>query len=562
MEEFNIDNIIEVEDNVIPSIIEIEEADSSGIVYTETQYISNVALLLANSHADPLVKNNYWLSYKSIQDKNGGVISRNDNILVPIVNILKNYYKLGDNYRLFEDKINAPILDSDLEFNYNPRDKLKIYVPQSAYYFPRILSAQKNADINLRSVELYNITRPYTDEYYRELCGYEYKMNRLEYKEVARSNFLVADYPNIATFFGKVPDTTHTSSDMEYINLIGSVKYPTLSGEKYMIYEGDKCKLVGYLSRKIKSGEKYRIFNLNKYFADLDKLDIKYKIRVVFNNSPNDIAHPGIVANIKDDNITIKLNRAIKLDTDIATDTIIYNVKSRQYQGYYLYIDDGTESAYYYHKSHIVNNKIATVYLLPEYDTSRVSNEIDKYIDFILPTYSELIEYADNIQNISDIYKLYAQYHYDPSNISADLLDIYNKRIERNIINAENQRIKTVKAIELNAPYIIRYNIYSEFIEKQLKNFDKLIAGIDNKAIKAQHERFIKELERVDAKIREMDGAKAGKFCRSLSIEKIFGYLSNDQDTLQIGFESCLVLRHSRGTNMPRHHPAKHTHPR
>lgn len=516
MEEFNIDNLIEINDNVIPGIIEIEEQDSSGIVYTETQYISNVALLLAGTNNNPEVKYNYWQSYKSLLDKN--VIENRDKLLIPIANILKNYYKLGDNYRLFEDKINMPILDSELEFNYNPADKLKIYVPQSSYYFPRILSAQKNSDINSRIVELYNIMRPYTDDYYSELCGYDYKINKPGYREIARSNFLVSQYPDIASFAGKISDTTHTSSHIEYMNMIGQIKYPTFNGDKYVIYDGDRFKIVGYLSRKIKDGERYQIFDLNKYFADIEKLEIGYKISVVFNNSPNDTVHPGIVANIKDGNITIKLNRAIKLDSDSATDTIIYNAKSRLYHGYYIYI----ESPYYYHKSHIINNKFAIVYILPDYDTDMSRDDINKYIDFILPTNKELIEYADDIKNIDDIYKLYKQFYYDPNNIDTSLLDIYNLRIEKNIINADNARIKTVKKLEIDAPYAVNLNNYSDFIEKQLKNFDKIIATIDNKAIKAQHERFLKELEKIDGKIRDMDGAKAGKFCRSLSIGKIF----------------------------------------
>lgn len=475
--------------------------------YTDEQFKNEIVLLCINKCIKQNLNNsrnsitNLLLLFKKLnQNKNSQIKSPFDftnyinytkNNLIPLLKgELINYKDQLDDKKIMLETINNYI---------NKLDEIK-------YSSKNVIDKQN---------DLYKFIKPFVESYENVLVNpfntninvnniiYNFLFNNRNILDKNYYNFLKKDYDFVLLDENyELYDNLINSNELKNINDIQSLlneikryKYRFLSNRKQninrnteLLYDGDKTSLIGFY-KKINHEENqnsFKVFNLQKYFEDIEELKEKNKVNIVLNYNNNKILK-GKIKKIETGNnteyelyntnnlLTIKLEEEIKLYNP---DTNSFDKKSKileydKNKYNYCYIFPENEETYF---KNLKNNK-NEIFLFPNNFMFLIQNELNNLdlqnnLDLELNKNTIIHNLVKKFSNYKFILQLY-NYIIDYINITPiEIFNLIKNKLTNqnefeNILIENGYNISNIKEDLSNELYNI--------LNKNVKNIKKLI---------------------------------------------------------------------------------------
>ena len=541
----NVDEVTFIDINVadnedkekIPSIIVTKLVQNEFIQYSEQDFKSNLVILLRDSNNNiKLIENLYKVFYNINNTNITDDFVYNDDNLNPIIFINKKFYtNENDN----DDKKDAIIKN---ENNNIIKLNLTDYITQKQNI--------TDDSYNVIQNQLYNLDKPFEDD--------NNNINLLDLQNYVPTK----DRDALSScIFDDQTTETYNEDDSQCVNInnvvtkletfrIISPKSLKYDKNELVLYNGDNVKIVGYVNRIPKIDDEYKIFNIDKYFEDVNELEKGDEVDIYFNIKLDEQKVLGKINSIKDNKITIKLSSKIKID-NISTKVLLYD-KSIEDNDFYIYPRDENEI---YHKNLLKENIIAF----------RFSKDyFEKASKYVLPNLYQLMTHYDDITNYINIKKILTDNHYSIDNLNENDINLINSKFEEKVTEIESIPIeklqkkklsnKKLKVSKLNLVNLTKlpknYSEYPDYIEDTEENRYKYLTSnkdigyihflkvnkehleesfedIKDNDFKDQIDKLKKEKVLLEEELEKLDDDDE---CKQIKIEKIYYNISQFEE--------------------------------
>ena len=425
--QYNISNTnSNVEEKKI-SIVITKLIKNEYIQYSEQDFKNNLVILFKDNNFNIKLINNLYTIFNKIDNKKlTQDFKFTDENLHPVIFINKKFY-INENDGS-ESESNNTIYDE--LFRNNNRNLIKLN-------FDNYLTQRENILENPYKTiqnQLYNLDKPFEDnnENILSLDLYNYIPT---FDRDALSNCIFSK--NLTDSSNENNDDINATFDTDNqcvnfnndpINLetfrIISPKTITFNKTTIDLYNGDNVKIIGYVNKIPTLEDEYKIYDIDKYFDDVNAFVKNDKITIYFNIKLSVTQINGKINSIKNNKIEIKLNEKILIE-NISTKVLIYDTKSNDNDFYIFPINE--QQIYY--KNLLKDNIIA-------FKFSKVNFE--KSSKFILPNIYQLISYYDNILNYNNVKKLLFDNHFNIENLNETEISLIHSKLDINITEIEN----------------------------------------------------------------------------------------------------------------------------
>jgi len=289
-----------------PSIVVTKLVQNEFIQYSSQDFKNNLVILLRDTNYNIKLIENLYKIFNNINTKKiNDEFVYNDDGLKPIIFIKKKFYT---NENENDDK-----KDDIIKNNNNNIKQLDIneYLQQKENI--------RDDSYNIIQNQLYNLDKPFVDD------SNDIKILNLQ-------NYIpTKDRDSITNcIFDEQTIENYNKDDSQCVNInniltkietfrIISPKILNYDKNKLLLYNGDNVKILGYINKIPNINNKYKIFNIDKYFQDLDNLELNDKVDIYFNIKHDKLKVQGKINSIKNNKISIKLNTKINIDNISST---------------------------------------------------------------------------------------------------------------------------------------------------------------------------------------------------------------------------------------------------
>lgn len=404
--------------------------DVNGIQYSENKFKNEIIILYKKLYdIDDKIQSNIYNIFDSLKKEKS--IQSLDNFLYPIIHVNKIFYIDNEDDEITANNnvniIKRNLEDFILEYNNIKKDISYINKEENLYKLQKPFEDDNN---NLKNLNLIN----YIPENDRD----------------ALSNCIINNLDDISNN-NQCVNIDNNPVNIETFRILSSKSF-NIDNKEYKLYDGDNVKIIGYVSNlnKLLTTRTFSIFDIEKYYNDLEDLNSGDKVNIYFNISNKDIIDnnfnlKGKIKSITNDNIKIVLNKKITID-NIKLNILNYD-KNSDYNDFYIYPENIDNNIYY--KKQLYDN--VTVFLFPENKVKdNNENNINKYIKFIVPSINEFITYYDNFFNYRDLKLILNKYKYDFNKLDTNDLSIINNKLKNNIDNYNINNTPKIKQKKKN----------------------------------------------------------------------------------------------------------------
>ena len=408
---FNDLNVSNVEEKKI-SVVITKLVQNEYIQYSEQDFKNNLVILFKNiDYNIRLIEN----LYNIFQKINSNIISDkfqyNDNNLKPIIFINKKFYT-NENVDKKKEELDDKIINND--------NNSIIKLDLSEYLLQRNNIMQNS--YNIVQNQLYNLDKPFEDDNNNiKLLNYQNYIPSYDRDTLTSCIFENSDNFNKNDY--QCVNIENEPIKLETFRIL-SPKSITFDKTTIDYYNGDNVKIIGYINKIPSIDDEYKIFNLNKYFEDVDGLEVGDKLDIYFNIKLDNVKIEGTINSIKDNKLNIKLDKKIKI-YNISTKVLIYD-KNSDDNDFYIY-PQKEENVYY--KNMLKDNIIAFKFSKENFEKSAL---------FIFPNIYQLISYYDDILNYNNVKKILSENHYNIDNLNENDINLIYNKLEKNIKDVEN----------------------------------------------------------------------------------------------------------------------------
>lgn len=420
------------------------------VQYTEEDFKNNLVILLKNSNNNIQVIKNLYDVYNNINNDSDNLSLINDNNLIPIIFINKKFYTNEyENRNKTEDIDNIALNTNENIIKLTLTEELK-----------------NNGNINDESYQiaenlLYNYSKPFEDNNNNinnmDLLNYIPEFNR-----DSITHCILNNEPPSGN--NQCVDLSNNSIKIETFRILKAINI-MINKNLINLYNGDNVKIVGYINKIPTRSESYSVFDIDEYIDNINNLEINEKIILYSNINLDNNKFNGFIKSIKNNIITIKIDKKIKIN-NINTNTIIYNKDI--YNNFYIY---PTNEKNIYHKKLLNDNIIAFKFSKENYD---------KVIKFIYPNIYQLISYIDNIYNFNDIRNVLKSYNYNINQLNDNDIQIINQKIENLVSIEESKSIEKLNKAKFNFNKISTNNFDLIDLNKLPSNYTKIPSFIED----------------------------------------------------------------------------------
>ena len=403
-----------IDDNQKSTIVITKLVQNEFIQYSEQDFKSNLVILLKDSNNNIKLIENLYQIFENINSKE---ISEdfvyNDKSLNPIIFINKKFYTneegKGDNNE-----------KNDLIINNNNNNIIKLGLDT---YFQQNKNIKEDP-YNVIQNQLYNLEKPFEDD-----------NNNIKLLDL--QNYIPNDNRDALSscIFDEQTNDNYNKDDSQCVNInnvlkkietfrIISPKTLTYDKNELVLYNGDNVKIVGYVNKLPNVNDEYKIFNIDKYFEDLNELEKGDEVDIYFNIKLNDEKVEGKISSIKDNKISIKLSKKVNI-YNISSKVLLYD-KNDKYNDFYIYPKNETEI---YYKNILRENIIAFKFS---------KENFEKASNYILPNLYQLLTYYDNISNYTNIKNILNEHHFNVDNLNDDEISLINLKFEDSVNKIES----------------------------------------------------------------------------------------------------------------------------
>lgn len=561
------------------SIVITKLVQNEWIQYSEQDFKNNLVILFKNFDYNIKLINNLYEIFNNLNNftKTKQEIKNRyyDQFLKPIIFINKKFYTNE------EDAIkNENLLVDSILNNNNPniiKNSLNDYLVQRE----NIL----NNKYDLVQNQLYNLDKPFEDDN-ENIKVLDLQNYIPSYDRDAITNCVFEDNinrQNTNTFDNQCVNLNNLPINIETFRIL-SPRSITFDKTTIDLYTGDNVKIIGYINRipskyhgnnptEVPTNNtppavepatepiveplrrlEYKIFNIDKYFEDVNNLEENDNIDIYFNIKLDNVKLNGKIKSINDNLINIKLNKKIKID-NVSTNSLTYDKESLDNDFYIYPVDTNLDEIYY--KNMLENNIIAFKFS---------KDNFEKSSKFILPNIYQLISYYDDIINYGNVKEILSKYYYNIDNLDENDINLINSKLEKNVTDIENMpsykltkktfNFKNLNKEKLNKNKLAlvnfdnlyeKYSNYYKFIEDSEENRYKYLTSnfdlgyihfLNKLKLKIEEDyneikdysfddelvKFKKEKKELEAKLEKIEKKDN---CKQIEIQKIY-YNSNE----------------------------------
>lgn len=445
------------------SIVITKLIQNEFIQYSEQDFKNNLVILFKNIDYNIKLIDNLYNIFKKI---NNTVITdefkiKDDN-LTPIIFINKKFYT-NENEKEKETEFDDDIINNDNE------NIIKLNL--SDYRNQRRNINQDTYDTIQN--QLFNLDKPFEDDNNQiKLLNYQNYIPTYDRDTLTSCIFENTDNFNQNNY--QCVNIDNQPIKLETFRIV-SPKSITFDKTTINLYNGDNVKIVGYINKIPSIDEEYQIFDLDKYYDNLDNLEKGDEINVYFNVKLEKNKIKGIVNSIKDNKLNIKLDEIIKID-GVSTKLLVYDKNSND-NDFYIYPKQEKDI---YYKNLLKDNIIAFKFSKKYFEKSAL---------FIFPNIYQLVSYYDDILNYNNVKKILKDNHYNIDNLDDNDIDLIHNKLEKNITSIEsiaeeklNNKKFDFKKLKPNENSLLNlkklpnnYLTYPDFIEDTQENRYKFI---------------------------------------------------------------------------------------
>lgn len=459
----------DIDDNNIEekkiSVVITKLVQNEYIQYSEQDFKNNLVILFKNINYNIKLIDNLYNIFKKI---NNNIITdkfeyKDDN-LKPIIFINKKFYtNEDDNEKEFSRELNDPIINNDNE------NIIKLDLTSHRSQRNNIMQDTYNAV----QKKLYELDKPFEDDNNDiKLLGLQNYVPHYDRDSITSCIFENNDNFNNNNY--QCVNISNKPINLETFRIL-SPKSISFNKTTINYYNGDNVKIVGYINKIPSIDDKYQIFDINKYYEDVESLEKDEDINIYFNIKLDKIKIKGSINSIKDNKINIKLDKNIKID-NISTKVLIYDKNSND-NDFYIYPIKETNI---YYKNLLKDNIIAFKFSKDIFEKSAL---------FIFPNIYQLISYYDDIINYNNVKQILSDNHFNINNLNENEINLIHDNLEKNITKIEsnpeeklNKKIFNFKKIKTNELSLLNlkdlpedYLNFNEFIEDNVENRYKFI---------------------------------------------------------------------------------------
>tara|TARA_Y100001970_G_scaffold294318_1_gene450460 strand:+ start:11888 stop:16099 length:4212 start_codon:yes stop_codon:yes gene_type:complete len=447
------------------SVVITKLVQNEYIQYSEQDFKNSLVILFKNIDYNIKLIDNLYNIFKKI-DNNiiTDEFEYKDDNLKPIIFINKKFYTNEDDI----EKENNRELNDFIIYNDNV-NIIKLGLSEHRAQRNNIMQNPYNIVQN----QLFNLDKPFEDD--NNNIGLLELQNYIpSYDRDTLTSCIFENSDNFNKNNYQCVNIDNEPIKLETFRIL-SPKSITFDKTTINYYNGDNVKIVGYINKIPSIDEEYKIFDLDKYYEDVDNLEKGEDVNIYFNIKLDKVKIKGIVNSIKDNKINIKLYEKIKIE-DISTKVLIYDKNSND-NDFYIY-PQKEENIYY--KNLLKDNIIAFKFSKENFEKSSL---------FIFPNIYQLISYYDDIVNYNNVKNILNENHYNIDNLNENDISLIHSKLEKNITDIESipkeklkKKIfdfKKLKPTELsllnfkNLPN--KYFKYYDFIEDTDENRFKFI---------------------------------------------------------------------------------------